>query len=208
MRDCSNPEVCDLLPDHLSGTSSEAAHRKIVDHLQVCAKCRAELALLTELRTLLRRPLETIDPLAIGASIPLYRAPRSRSTSGWRIAAMIAFIVGGMSIAVFRPGWEPATTVSTGPALAARPILPSKSVDARSVDRRVGTVGPVPIVVSRRQSITSGELAMGSAVIGDLDERDLSHLLSQIGTLDAVPSIDEVDDATPVLPLAPGRGEG
>jgi anti-sigma factor RsiW len=48
------------------------------------------------------------------------------------------------------------------------------------------------------------ELAVGTAVVSDLSDRELATLINQIETLDAVPST-EVDNPVAVSPVAPAR---
>jgi hypothetical protein len=51
------------------------------------------------------------------------------------------------------------------------------------------------------------ELALGTSAVTDLSDRELSSLLRDIGTLDALPAAD-VENATPISPAAPkGRRE-
>jgi hypothetical protein len=46
---------------------------------------------------------------------------------------------------------------------------------------------------------------MGGAAVSDLSDRELSALLDEIETMDALPSAD-VESALPVTPLAPDGG--
>src|SRR5512140_1830353 len=74
MNDCPNADVRDLLPDRLD----EAARAMVESHLEGCADCRAELALLRDVRASLRRA-PALNVAAIAAAIPAYHAPVRRS---------------------------------------------------------------------------------------------------------------------------------
>ena len=57
------------------------------------------------------------------------------------------------------------------------------------------SAGPAPAGAGR-------ELALASSAIGDLSDGELSALLQDIGTIEALPSA-EVENATTISPVAP-----
>ena len=173
------------------------ARADVERHLESCAACRDEVELLRGLRATLRRA-PTVDVGAIAAAIPPYRAPvgRGRAT-GWRTAAAIAAIaVGGASIALLRDdgpddrGLEsgaiaqaPTPRVDPAPASDVPPVAPSPRGD-RSTDP---ALAPVP----------ARELALAGATIGDLSDVELSALLADLESLEALPST-EVEGVQPL----------
>jgi hypothetical protein len=188
MTDCPNGELRDLLPDLLHDRLEPELRRVAEEHLRTCAVCRAELALLRDLHASMRRA-PAVDASRIAATIPAYRAPARRAWSGWRAAAAIVILAaGGTSVVLVQRG------VGVGPADSMRP-------DARAV-----VVAPVE---SSTSTISRGapprELATASSATSDLSERELSALLKEIESLDAVPSA-EVENPAPVSPVSPARG--
>jgi hypothetical protein len=211
MNDCPNGEIRDLLPDLLHGRLDGAERERVEAHVATCELCAEELALLRDLRATMRR-VPAIDVGAIAATIPPYRAPVRRSwrNTSWRTAAAIATIaIGGASIAVANRQGHP--TVSAGvhmpPATTVQEPAPTTTPGAPS--RQIASA-PAPVPANPTSSApaprpSGGELAMGGAAVSDLSDRELSALLDEIETMDALPSAD-VESALPVTPLAPDGG--
>jgi len=205
MIDCPNGDVRDLLPDYLHDRLESSARMSVEQHLAGCAACREELALLRDLRgTLQHAP--RIDVAAVAAAIPAYRpAARKGWASGWRVAAAItAIAVGGASIAVLSrmqrheqiagapvtvppnlapyvgPTENPATTPQPMPAPQPAPVVAGATP---SVTHPEPSVKPAP-------APSGQELAMAGGTIADLSDGELSDLLGDIESLDAVPSTE------------------
>ncbi len=207
MSDCPNGEIRDLLPDFLHGRLDAADQAAVEAHLRDCELCREELALLRGMRAALRRA-PAVDVGQITAAIPPYRAPArhsSRQWGGWRIAAAVTLLAaGGTSVALVRHG--------------AHPIADSARVaESRSSDTLPGagevTVAMAPATSSAPPSTalsgssSSRELPLAGGTIGDLDDSELAALIDDIGSLDAVPSV-EVDNPASVSPVAPNSPTG
>jgi anti-sigma factor RsiW len=197
MTDCANGEVRDLLPDLLHERLTPAERQRVQAHVDGCAECRAELALLRGLRAAMHR-VPAIDTGAVAATIPAYRAPARRSWASWRAAAAVALIaVGGASVALVQRGsgaHSDSTSTAAPTAVAvADPVATSGAAGTAGETRRVAAAP------SHR------ELALASAAIGELDERELSTLVKDIEQFDAVPSA-EVENGTAATPLSP-RGD-
>jgi anti-sigma factor RsiW len=198
MTDCPNGALRDLLPDLVHGRLSLAARRELEAHVNACAACAEELALLRGLRASMARAPH-IDPARISAAIPTYRAPARHSWAGWRSAAAIAAIaVGGASVAIVRQvsGPGPRAVQSVAVTSPDSPVSiqtpPSPTVPTtQPVERR-----------TRAAPAATRELAMGSGAASDLSERELQALLKDIESIDAVPSVD-VENAVPVSPISP-----
>jgi hypothetical protein len=201
MIDCPNGDVRDLLPDYLHDRLESSARASVERHLAGCAACRDELALLRDLRGTLKRA-PRIDVAAVAAAIPAYRPPARKSwATGWRAAAAItAIAVGGTSIALLgrtghpsstaqrpsaaltthAPELGPSTTIAQAPASS----RPAPAPRAASTEPHAGTS------VKPAETPRGEELAVASGTIADLSDGELSDLIGDLDSLDAVPSTD------------------
>jgi hypothetical protein len=198
MIDCPNGDVRDVLPDYVNDGLDAHARAEVERHLETCAACRDEVALLRGLRATLRRA-PAVDVGAISAAIPPYRAPVSRGWSaGWRTAAAIAAIaVGGTSIALLRD--DAPTDRDLPAARVARASAPS--VPDSTPAAPVPSVAQVPVRGPSTDSVPAPararELALAGAAIGDLSDGELSALMDDLESLDALPSA-EVEGPQPL----------
>jgi anti-sigma factor RsiW len=213
MIDCPNGDVRDLLPDYLHDRLGSAARASVERHLAECAVCRDELALLRELRGTLRHA-PRIDVAAVAAAIPAYRPPARKGwASGWRAAAAIAAIaVGGASVALLARTRQP-TQLAQNPVAAPSSPAPEVGVAASptGIQRTMAQPTPQPVqqptpaVAHAEPSVKSTtaprgeELAMAGGTIADLSDGELSDLLGDLESLDAVPSTD-VESTESLLP--------
>jgi anti-sigma factor RsiW len=195
MIDCPNGDVRDLLPDYLHDRLEASARSSVERHLAGCAACRDELALIRDLRgTLQRAP--RIDIAAVAAAIPPYRVPvRKGWANGWRVAAAVAAIaVGGTSIALLG-------RVRQLSQVAEVPVAtPAAPAPVASVAPPVGVPQPIvqhaPTVARAEPPATQAplpkgeELAMAGGAIADLSDGELSDLLGELESLDALPSTE------------------
>ena len=62
MTDCPKVAMRDLLPDHLHGSLDARTGAELLAHLEGCAECRAELALLDQSR----RALDRVPAISTG----------------------------------------------------------------------------------------------------------------------------------------------
>lgn len=218
MNDCPNADIRDLLPDLVHGRLDAGTRATVEAHMAGCADCRAELALLRDLRASLRRT-PRLDLAAIAAALPAYRAPIRRSWVGWRTAAAITMLVaGGSSVALLQRNVAPRVdTVSVAPApassvsdpvsapVAAPSTVPGSAPVQGALPETLAPVARQPFVaaapVARGPASGGRELAMGGGSLNDLSDRELTSLLKDIESLDVVPSV-EVDN-TPLAPIAP-----
>lgn len=209
MIDCPNGDVRDLLPDYLHDRLASSVRASVERHLAGCAACRDELALLRDLRgTLQRAP--RIDVAAVAAAIPAYQpAARKRRAGGWRIAAAIAAIaVGGTSLALLqrtthprqfaqRPGVAPTRQApAVGGATTAPTVLPEPTTQPDSPHGPLlahAAPSAQPELVPRGE-----ELAVAGGTISDLSDSELSDLIGDLDSLDALPSTD-VESAESLL---------
>lgn len=215
MTDCPAGEWRDRLPDLLHDRLSPSERREVEGHLRGCADCRAELALLRDLRaTMAHSP--SVDVARVSAAIPAYRAPATPPRRAWRgtgvraAAVLFALAVGTSVVMLARhAGVRPTPQVAT---TTRRVSAPAESVVA--VQRVAASHAPVQstaaapaIAAVERAPRAARELALASGATADLTDHELSALLRDIESLDAVPSV-EVEGVSTATPLAPSLPRG
>lgn len=96
MRDCSNAEMRDRLPELMHNQLTGEALASVRAHVADCVDCRAELALLEQLRLSVVAP--RLDVSRMVSSLPRYRAVpawrRATSSTWMRVAAAVVLLVG------------------------------------------------------------------------------------------------------------------
>lgn len=190
MTDCPNGDVRDLLPDLLHDRLAPDVRGEVEAHVRGCEDCQQELALLSAMRSALRRAPAANVP-AIAAAIPAYAPPARRSWGGWRAAAAIMIIAaGGTSVAVLQ----------RGDAIG----RDSVAVLAPTVAGREPTASPPGVDTSVQPEPGARELALGSSAASDLDDSELSALLQDLQSVEVLPSTD-VESAT-VLSVGASTG--
>ena len=203
MTDCPNGELRDLLPDLLHDRLAPDARRLVEEHLRTCEVCQAELALLRDLHASMRGA-PAVDAYRIAATIPAYRAPARRAWAGWRAAAAIVILAAGAtSVALVQRGVGVRLRNTSSVSARRMVVAPVESSSRVATAPLATATSPVPAAATRG---TTRELAMATSATTDLSERELSTLLKEIESLDAVPSV-EVENTAPVSPVSPKRGE-
>lgn len=100
MRDCSNAEMRDALPDLMHGRLADDRRATVQRHVDGCADCRAELALLERVRGSV--PVPAIDPARIVAALPAAPGRTTRrvpaASTAWRVAAAVLLLVGSGTV--------------------------------------------------------------------------------------------------------------
>jgi len=206
MTDCTNGEMRDLLPDLLHGRLEAAERAEVESHLRSCEDCREELELLRNMRSALRRA-PAVDVDSVVAGITPYRAPLervpSRSWGGWRVAAAVTLLAaGGTSVVVARhegPAREDSARVVA--LKTSDSVLGPAQGQAAPAQAATTTGSPTVSAAAPR------ELALAGGTIGDLDDKELSTLIDDIGSLDAVTPVD-VDNGAAAGPIAPTSPSG
>ena len=223
MLDCPNGDIRDLLPELLHDRLDESSRRTVEAHVHSCADCRAELALLADMRSMMRAH-SVIDVGAIAAALPAASRARQATrgtTLGWRTAAAITMLAaGGTSVALIQRSAEPvmqrdsvaliARAPTRAVSIAAGGMSASASAGSNAAGASAGSASTssdtgAPRVTapspSRASSARPRELAMAGSAVGDLTDRELAALLSHIDALDGVPSPDvESVDLAPLPP--------
>jgi anti-sigma factor RsiW len=186
----------DRLPDLLHEQLEESARAEVMAHVSGCADCRAELALLRQMRVSLSSGIVAIDTAGIAkvvvsrtASGGVTGVRRGRWTD-WRLAAAAAvLIVAGGASAVM---WHARRDVPNGAVPAAQPVIAATP----GMDSTTRSPSPVAVNVPPRASRTEPSVPKASAElaaagdVSELSESDLRTLLRDLDTLEAVPSTE------------------
>ena len=177
MRDCPNATMRDLLPELLHGRlpAREAAEVRL--HVEGCADCRAELALLTRVRSAM--PAPAVDTGRIASSIPPYRASRSRIPRIlWQAAAAVLLVAGATLVARTRP----------------------RPVDVGDTVLVAQGVRPAPGTVAVAAPVAPGSELDLSDSFQDLSDNDLLALAEAVGALEATLSV-EPETTVPIIEI-------
>ena len=171
MTDCTNVEIRELLPEYLSGALSDARRREVSRHVESCAECAEELALLQLVREAYTETAPAVNVSAIVSALPKKAArPGVRSwrrTQAFQIAAAVSFIaLGGISLAVARSFFNNGTTVA--------------QIDTTVAPNSTAVSGEAPAI-----SFAGG--------VSDLGDEDLEALLSALENIEALPVTETSD---------------
>jgi hypothetical protein len=115
MTDCPNADVRDQLPDLVSGALVGPARAIVAAHVDGCADCRAEVALLTSVRGVLIADTPAVGvariqaivaalptPPGHGIATPVPSVARRGNRMAWRIAATVLFMAVGGTVVVLQ----------------------------------------------------------------------------------------------------------
>lgn len=195
MNDCMNPEVRDALPDLLHGRLSDIDTATMTAHVESCAECRAELALLRDVRAS-GAIVPLIDAARVAAAIPPYapagmlEAP-GRSDSllkrigGWRLAAAVALVaIAGL-----------ATSDSARRSFGGGQTVVSQIAEAPST----ASTGSTPMAQSGVKAAPAqvASLSLVSSV-QDLSDSELEQLLADLDDIETIPSAEPTPVALPL----------
>jgi hypothetical protein len=198
MRECTNPDMKELLPDVLHESLAAASRAEVLAHVELCADCGAELELLRRVRASAAKP--TISVSSIVAALPSYRIERVRGWRSaveihWRIAAAVAFLAVGVGVATYgMRGRDSASMIS----VARRGTV----TNAMSSKTRANTASPSPArEMATTKSAGSGSASSQLAVdnLNDLTESELRTLLQAVAEMKAIPTTDPEEVVTPAL---------
>jgi hypothetical protein len=175
MRDCENADMRDRLPDLVHDRLPATLRAELHAHLNQCADCRAELALLERVRA--AATAVSVDAGRIVAALPAYRAPsvwrRATQSRALRIAAVIVLVIGGSMLV---SDDVPQTAEEPGAAPVARVATTPDTPVTR------GATSQVP--VRPRQATPPAELAVGET-FDDLTDTELQALLKAMESMEA-----------------------
>jgi len=200
MTDCPNGSVRDQLPDLLHGRLHAAEAAQVQAHVDGCAECAAELALLRTIRHIAPSPAISVERIVAtlprGDDVSRMRTRRASRSAWWTGAAAAAVLatVGALALTdgperSERPGSTIATVSSpvVDQSATATDALsggaPGSSVDGASAATAVRTTGR-----------EAGAPALALGVLDDLSDAELRGMLSQIDLLDGLPDAAELDE--------------
>jgi len=202
VNDCVNAGVRDALPDFVNHRLSELDAVTISEHVESCADCRAEVAILRDvMNTRPLAPIMNVDRLSV--AIPAYAPLRPRSTGfpmrrTWALAAAAAFVaIGGWAI-------TSRTIDTSAPQVAA--TLPVTAPSTASVPT---TAAPVTTVAKSENTTKEVQVASLSLVgsTDDLSDSDLESLVAALDGIEAVPSAEPGSVTTTVDDLDGNDGQ-
>ena len=202
MNDCMNTEVRDALPDLAHGRLGKLDVATMSAHVETCGDCRAELALIQQVRH--SAPFAPrMNPESIAAAIPPYagaatmaRTAASRDgRSMWRLslmaaAALVVFAIGGLSIRGGEdkvPDAAPHRDVASAPANALAPDVGAEDSTTLPASPAM-TAAPA---ASSRAPVVGERLVASLSLVGgtqDLSEAQLESLLSDLEGMESLPS--------------------
>lgn len=213
MRECDDVDVQDVLPEYLGGALGAAERARVERHLDACEHCRAELALLREVRAMHRAP--TVDVARIVAALPkppvavrpadvapappdvvsldAHRARREAGRGGsaafpWRRAAGIVAVLfaGGVTWAVTQRGPEATPRAADTPVVRPDPtqvIAVQPSPDTTPTTGTVEPVRPVPPV----RPVDMAALGSLGGVASDATDEEIDALIAALDKISGVP---------------------
>ncbi|MGK2963419.1 MAG: anti-sigma factor family protein [Gemmatimonadaceae bacterium] len=181
MTDCPYPEIRDSLPDLLHGRLGEVDKATLTAHVESCAACRAELALLREIRA--SAPLAPrIDIERVTAALPVRSvlvrdAPRKPAVSGvnspiWKFAAAIAIAISGGLLVQDR-----GVVSEVGSRTVVVSPIPAEAEDG------IVRVEPAPATE------TEGSLSL-VAGLHELTDDQIESLLTELDAIETIPSAE------------------
>ncbi len=195
MTDCPDGLMRDQLPEYVHGTLAAAEAARVDGHLEVCAACREEVALLQTVRAVAAHRTPAMDVAAIVAALPaapvairvMTSRPRWTAVRSWQYAAAAVLLLAVSSTTLWR---------------APRADGPARLADSTQAPARVGASSDTPAVVAVPARATSG-MSFGGG-LSDLSLDDLQALLIQMDSVKAVPSSDPAP-MTPVIATTEGE---
>ena len=202
MNDCQNAEMRDQLPDLLNERLDGSARAVVMAHVGACADCRDELELLRVARGTLLKATPRVDLNFIVEALPK-AAPRARIVSitrrpmwaDWRIAAAaVLLIAGGSSYSLLgRHGGIAMRDSLVAQVQEPVPETPSgKTQPAESASTIAGPAPRAETVIADGTSEASESSGLGTSRLGDLSEKQLKALLTEIDQLQPTPITEPV----------------
>lgn len=198
MNDCPNAEIRDRLPDLLHERLEPDVRAQVVAHVERCADCRAELALLKDVHAILvERPrvdvARIVGALPSPAAVRVARLPSRSRRFDWRVAASIAaLVVGGVSIGTYASIGRNVHVAAVG-FPTATPQAVAARVDSALAHTATGSA--VAAAAPTTSGASTGTAAHAAAVtelatgdgLSDMSEGQLEALLSDIERMQPLP---------------------
>jgi anti-sigma factor RsiW len=202
MNDCQNAEMRDQLPDLLNERLDGSARAVVMAHVDACADCRDELELLRVARGTLLKATPRLDLNFIVEALPKVTprtrvAPISRRPvwADWRIAAAaVLLIAGGSSYSLL--GRHGGIAMRDSLVVQVQEPVPEtpagKTQPAESVSTLPAPAQQTETVIADGTSETNESSGLGASHLGDLSEKQLKALLTEIDQLQPTPITEPV----------------
>lgn len=183
----------DALPDLLHGRLSALDTATMKAHVESCANCRADLALLEKIRG--ARLMPTINEERIASSIAPYGGsptPAARHERASLLTRLGSLRIAAGAVLVAAAGWLLATTGSQ----TELPTSSSPSAAVTSPAAEARAASPSGVLPASRPALyeSMGEHKVASlSLVGgtdDLNDSDLEQLVLDLETIEAVPSAE------------------
>jgi len=194
----------DQLPDLLHERLAVTERAVVIAHLDGCADCRDELALLRVAHGTLIKATPRVDLNFIVEALPK-TAPRARTLSvprrpmwtDWRIAAAAVVLVAGASSYSVLGRHSGVVTPDSLVAQAVTPAVenPSTSTQRAETAATPARRQPAETVIADGGPVATEMSGLGASRLGELNEKQLKALLTEIDRLQATP-ITEPDPVT------------
>lgn len=208
MNDCVMTEVRDALPDLAHGRLSELDTATMTAHVESCADCRAELALLREVResaplapAMDAARIASVLPPYGGAAIVKHRPAEPVRKSAWRysllaVSAAAVFVIGGLTFSSMKKQTDGGTS-NVAASTTSLPVAAPSEGSSPIPDATEGVVAPAPATTTTSgpaRTIPSGEKQVASlSLVGgtqDLSETELETLLAELDGMDSIPAAE------------------
>ena len=192
MTDCPNGLMRDQLPEYVHGVLAADAAALVEAHLAECADCRAEVAVLGNVRAALRQGTPVVNVATIVSALPAprraaRRAPRRFAVvARWQYAAAAALVLAVGSSVLWR----------SAPEQMGQRVADSSSAAVGPGNRTAGPAG-TPVSVQAENGMTFG------GGLSDLSLNDLESLLGQMDSVRTLPSSNP-ESMTPVITVKAG----
>lgn len=204
MSDCVNAEIRDQLPDLLHERLDPAVRASVMAHVETCADCRAELALLRGMHDMFSNATPRVDMQRIAQSLPSPRVAHRRWRSWGLAAAAAVIVVAGTSLTLIR---NREVRVSPPDSLVspAKAAAPADTQSTRAPDRAVAAApNPVdsqraaPKLVARGTTRVAGQELEMTGRLSELTDEELELLLKEIDEMEALPLTEPEPAVVPI----------
>ncbi len=213
--ECSSESMRDLLPEYVLGTLTSAEYSAVSTHLAGCEACAADVQLIRSVGAAFPTPaLDIAGIVAVLPSAPArVKALLTVSSSGevatsssalrprqWRLAAAISFIVlGGISLATLRGMMRQSAPTDIPIAAVDSSLHPigSGSTAIVAPPAAAAAASAVGFRGVRQIRIAASGLSIGAAA--DLSDAQLEQLLSELETVQALPSTEPAPSHHPMM---------
>jgi len=208
VNDCVMTEVRDALPDLAHGRLSELDTATMTAHVESCAECRAELALLREVRDSARLA-PAMDAARIASLLPPYGGAvavrhlpaEPVRKSAWRysllaVSAAAVFVIGGLTLASMKNQTDRGPS-SVAASTASLPETSQSDTSSPISSATEGVVAGAPATTTISEparAIAAGEKQVASlSLVGgtqDLSETELETLLAELDGMESMPAAE------------------